>query len=208
MNDQYPTIMIRKLRKNIVPIVLMASLLNSCSFLKEVTTLGKCEFRVTTLEDPRLAGVDISNINSFGDIPFTDMGIITASILKGLLPLDFTLNVEAKNPNPAMAALNKLEYIAFIDDVEIAAGILDKRIEIPANGGVAIIPLRLNTDLIDIMKKDSRQALVNFGLNLADAGNRPTRVSIKIKPAILVGAIEIAYPGYFKLKYDFSSGEE
>ncbi|MCK4750595.1 MAG: hypothetical protein KAT15_26235, partial [Bacteroidales bacterium] len=144
--------MIRKLTKILVPIIIVASLLNSCSFLKEVTTFGKCEFRVTTLENPELAGIDISTINGFGDIGFPDMGIITASILRWVLPLDFTLNIEAKNPNPATAALNKLEYLAFIDDVEIAKGTLNQRIEIPANGGIEIIPLRFSIDLIEILK--------------------------------------------------------
>jgi LEA14-like dessication related protein len=180
----------------------------SCNILKEITTLGKCEFRMTTLEDPEIAGVDVSQIRSMSDINFVDMGIISASILRGDLPLSFTLNVEVRNPNPAMAALNRLEYMAFIDDVQVAEGSLDKRIEIPSNGGISTIPLHLRTDLIDILKKDSRQALVNFGLNLADAGNRPTRVSVKVKPTILVGAMEIVYPGYFTVKHDFTSGEE
>jgi LEA14-like dessication related protein len=192
-----------------IPMILLAAISqNSCNFLKEISALGKCEFRVTTLDDPEIAGVDVSQIRSFNDLSLVDMGIISASFLKGDLPLSFTLNVEVRNPNPAMAALNSLEYLAFIDDVEVANGQLDRRIEIPANGGVTAIPLRLNTDLIDIMKKDSRQALVNFGLNLADAGNRPTRVSIKVKPTILVGAMEINYPGYFTVKHDFTSGDE
>jgi len=192
----------------IIPMILLAAISeNSCNFLKEISTLGKCEFRVTTLEDPEIAGVDISQIRSFTDLNFVDMGIISSSFLRGDLPLSFTLNVEVRNPNPAMAALNGLEYLAFIDDVEVARGQLDRRIEIPANGGITTIPLRLSTDLIDILKKDSRQALVNFGLNLADAGNRPTRVSIKVKPTILVGAMEINYPGYFTLKHDFTSGD-
>lgn len=202
-------------RKNIsrlsifIPMILLAAISeNSCSFLKEISTLGKCEFRVTTLEDPEIAGVDVSQVRSFTDLNFAEMGIISASMLKGDLPLSFTLNVEVRNPNPTMAALNGLEYLAFIDDVEVASGQLDRHIEIPANGGITTVPLRLNTDLIDIMKKDSRQALVNFGLNLADAGNRPTRVSIKVKPTILVAAMEIDYPGYFTVKYDFTSGDE
>jgi LEA14-like dessication related protein len=192
-----------------IPMILLIAIAeNSCNFLKEISTLGKCEFRMTTLEDPAIAGVDVSQVRSFTDLNFADMGIISASILKGDLPLSFTLNVEVRNPNPAMAALNRLEYLAFIDDVEVARGHLDRRIEIPASGGISTIPLRLNTDLIDILKKDSRQALVNFGLNLADAGKRPTRVSIKVKPTILVGAMEINYPGYFTVKHDFTSGDE
>lgn len=192
-----------------IPMMFLAAVAeNSCHFLKEISALGKCEFRLSTLEDPVIAGVDVSQVRSFTDLNLADMGIISASILKGDLPLSFTLNVEVRNPNPAMAALNGLEYLTFIDDVEVARGQLDRRVEIPANGGISAIPLRLTTDLIDILKKDSRQALVNFGLNLADAGKRPTRVSLKIKPVILVGAMEINYPGYFTVKHDFTSGGE
>ena len=188
--------------------VFIPFMFNSCSLLKEMSTFGKCEFRTTTLENPRLAGVDVSNIKGFGDIGFAQMAILTTSLMKGEMPLEFTLNIEAKNPNPATAAMNKLEYIAFIDDVEVASGALNDRIEIPANGGVTAIPLRLHADLLELLGKDSRDALINFGLNLADEGSRPTRVSLKVKPTILIGAIEIAYPGYFTVKYDFSSGAE
>ena len=152
--------------------------MGSCSFLKEMTALKKCEFRVTTLENPELAGVDVSHVYSFSDISIADMGIISVSIMKGKLPLNFTLNIEARNPNPVMAALNRIEYIAFIDDAQVASGEMEQRIEIPANGGLTTIPLNLNTDLIEILKKDSRNALINFGLNLADASKRPTRVSL------------------------------
>jgi LEA14-like dessication related protein len=201
------------MNKNSYRIILLATLIslmlseNACHFLKEISTLGKCEFRLTTLDDPQLAGIDVSQVRNFGDLSLVDVGIVSSSILQGDLPLSFTLNVEVRNPNPAMAALNRLEYLAFIDDVEIARGELDGRIEIPANGGVSTIPLRLTTDLADILKKDSRQALVNFGLNLADAGKRPTRVSLRVKPTILVGALEINYPGYFTVQHDFTSGD-
>jgi LEA14-like dessication related protein len=199
--------MVRNLSKIIILATILIPTLHSCSFLKEVTAFGKCEFRTTTLEDPELAGVDVSRIQSFGDIGITDMAAITTAIMRGYLPLSFTLNLEARNPNPATAAMNRLEYLAFIDDVQVASGSLNDRIEIPANGGVTTIPLQLQTDLIEVLSKDSRQALVNFGLNLADAGNRPTRVSIKVKPTILIGGIELVYPGYFTVKYDFTSGD-
>ena len=179
----------------------------SCSFLKEISTLGKCEFKMGTLEQPLIAGIDVSSIKSFSDLSFIDVGIIGAAVLKGELPLSFTLNVEARNPNPVTAALNRLEYIAYIDDVEIAAGALDQRVEIAPNGGTTNIPLRLSTDLVRILNKDSRSALFNFGLNLADASNKPTRVTLKVKPTIMVGMAELQYPGYFNVRHDFTSGD-
>jgi LEA14-like dessication related protein len=188
--------------------LLLLTGIQSCSFLKEISTLGKCEFRMGTLEKPVIAGIDVGRINNFTDLTLVDAGIVGASVLRGELPLSFTLNIEARNPNPATAALNRLEYMAYIDDVEIARGSLDQRVEIAPNGGIAIIPLRLSTDLVSILNKDSRAALFNFGLNLADASNRPTRVTLKVKPTIMVGMMEIVYPGYFNVQHDFSTGDQ
>ena len=79
--------------------------------------------------------------------------------------------------------------------------------EIDAGGSTTVIPLRLTTDLVRILNKDSRAAIFNFGLNLADASNRPTRVTLKVKPTIMVGVMEIQYPGYISVKHDFTSGD-
>jgi len=198
----------KRIQKYIAVLALITTMgsINSCSLLKEVSTLGKCEFKMGTLEHPVIAGIDVSKISGFSDLSFIDVGIIGAAVLKGELPLSFTLNIEARNPNPVTAALNRLEYMAYIDDVEIAAGALDQRVEIAPSGGTTIIPMRLSTDLIRILNKDSRATLFNFGLNLADASNRPTRVTLKVKPTILVGMVELQYPGYFNVRHEFSSG--
>ena len=191
-----------------VYVLVLFTFIQCCSFLKEISTLGKCEFRMGTLEQPFIAGIDVSKIHNFTDLTLMDVGIVGASVMRGELPLSFTLNVEARNPNPATAALNRLEYMVYIDDVEVAKGSLDQRVEIAANGGIVNIPLRLSTDLVRILNKDSRATLFNFGLNLADASSRPTRVTLKVKPTIIVGMMEIEYPGYFNVKHDFTSGDQ
>ena len=116
-----------KILKTLAVLLFVSFMINSCSFLKEMASLGKCEFRLTTLENPVLAGIDVSQVRSYSDIGLADLAILTTSIIKGELPLSFTLNVETRNPNPAMAALNKLEYLAFIDDVQVASGSLTRR---------------------------------------------------------------------------------
>jgi len=197
---------ISKLITGLACILVPAIILQSCAFLKEIGALGKCEFRMGTLERPMIAGIEVSKINRFSDLSLSETAAVGSSVLKGELPLTFTLNIEARNPNPATAALNRLEYIAFIDDVEMARGLFDRRVEIPPGDGITTIPLQLSTDLVRILDKESRAALFNFGLNLADASNRPTRVTLKIKPTIMIGMAEIVYPGYFNIKYDFTSG--
>jgi len=179
----------------------------SCSYLKELSALKECEFRMGTLENPVLAGVDLSKIVSVKDYSIEQTGKITKSILQGTLPLSFILNVEAKNPNQKNASLNRLEYQAFIDNTRIAAGSVDEHIVIPAGGGIATIPLKVETDILDLLKKEPINTLLNYSLNLADNGKRPVRVSVKIKPWIAIGDKDVEYPGYLTITKDFSTGQ-
>lgn len=66
-------------------------------------------------------------------------------------------------------------------------------------------PLTIKTDIMKVTSHNSVNALVNFGLNLADASNTPTRVTIKIKPSLRIGKKQISYPGFIKVNKEFSS---
>jgi hypothetical protein len=178
----------------------------SCAYLKELSALKQCEFRYGLLENPVLAGVNIQNIHEPEDLSLKDMGQVAGSIFRGKLPLAFTIYVEVQNPNTETASLNKLEYIAFIDDAQIAGGEVNKRIEIPARG-IASVPVEIQTDIIGILQKEPRNALINFALNLADASNKPTRIGLKIKPYIRVGDKDLVYPGYIRIRHEFGTGE-
>jgi LEA14-like dessication related protein len=182
--------------------------LYSCSYLKELSALKDCEFRVGTMENPILAGVDISKIVTTKDYSIDQTAKITRSILQGTLPLSFILNVEVKNPNQKAASLNRLEYLTYIDDVQIASGAMEEHVVIPPDGGIANIPLKVETDVLDLLKKEPINTLLNYALNLADDGDRPVRVSIKIKPWIQIGNMDHEYPGYLTINQDFSTGKE
>jgi LEA14-like dessication related protein len=180
----------------------------SCSYLKELSALKECELRVGTLKNPVLAGVDLNKIVTVKDFSIDQTGKITKSILLGTLPLSFIINVDVKNPNQKNASLNRLEYLAFIDNTQVAVGAMEEHVVIPAGGGIATIPLKVETDVFDLFKKEPVNTLLNFCLNLADEDNRPVRVNIKIKPWIQVGSKDYEYPGYLTIGQDFSTGKE
>lgn len=186
---------------------LSAFVLNSCDILdqiSQVAMLSKCQFRLSTLTNTKLAGVNIQNIKSFDDLSFVDVAKVTAAYATGNLPISFTLNVEAKNPNTTAAGMSKLDWILLIDDLEVLTGITEQRITIPANGGTAVLPLNLSFNLLKVIESKNVESLANFGMNLAGAGNRPTRVTLKAKPTIYVGSSPITYPDYITIKSDFT----
>ncbi|MCX6272714.1 MAG: hypothetical protein NTU44_16155 [Bacteroidetes bacterium] len=175
----------------------------SCDLLQQAQKVGNlvnCNFGLKTVENLSLAGVNVQNIQSAGNLNILDLGKLTAAVAGGSLPLGFTLNVEAKNPNASPAGMSKLEWILYIDDIEMTRGMLNQQVNIPGNHGTAMIPIQMNVDLKKVLTNKTGDALLNFGLNLAGAGNKPTRFMLKAKPTISVGGYLLSYPGYITIR--------
>jgi len=83
----------------------------SCDILQQMVTFTKCEFKMNSLTNTKLVGIDIQNKNSFSDLSFMDAANATKTLLGGELPLSFNLNIETKNPNASTAAMQKMEWI-------------------------------------------------------------------------------------------------
>lgn len=190
-------------------VVVTAAVFSACDILdqaRQVTMLSKCEFRLKTVDQLKLAGVSIQQVKKLTDLNVMDAAKITAAAVSGSsLPLNFTLNVEVKNPNAGTAGLTKLDWILFIDDIQMVSGVNEQRVQIPGNGGTGTIPLAIGVNLKEVLKGKSGDAIANFGLNLAGAGNKPTRITLKAKPTIMVGSQSIAYPGYITIQNEFTS---
>jgi hypothetical protein len=187
--------------------ILLSTIITSCSVLNqtsEIASFARCEFRIESARNMKLAGVNIQDKHSVSDISLMDMAKIASVMARGTLPLTFDLNVAAKNPNPKLAAMNKLDWILYIDDIEMTRGILNQRIEIPSNG-VIVFPVAMSLDLMKSLNGKSGDALINFALNLGGTGSRPTRIKLKAKPTIMVGTTPIQYPGYITIKQEFGA---
>ncbi len=194
--------------KNAILVLIVIIAIFSCDVLQqasELHTFTKCKFRLKSVDDITLAGINIQDKESFSDLTLSDAAKVTQTLLGGSLPLSFTLNIEGKNPNNKKAALNKLDWILFIDDIEMTSGTNSERVEIPANNGTGILPLFINIDLKKVLSKETQSSLLNFGFNLAGGGGKPTRIMVKAKPTVYITGQPIKYPGYIKIREEFSS---
>jgi hypothetical protein len=180
-------------------------LLHGCSVFdqaSQIKNFARCEFRLESVEQVKLGGVNIQGKNGISDLGVMDYAKITGAVASGSLPLTFNLNVRSKNPNPGAAAMNKMEWILFIDDIEMTRGILNDRIEIPAQGTL-VFPVALQIDLMKALSGKSGDALLNFGFNLSGSGSRPMRITLKAKPTIYVGNSLLEYPGYITVTHEY-----
>jgi hypothetical protein len=188
-------------------IILLIFVVSACSVFQqtsEIAAFTKCEFRIESARNMKLGGVNIQDKHSLSDLSIMEMTKIAGIIAGGTLPLTFDLNIQVKNPNPGMAAMNKLDWILIIDDIEMTRGILNQRIEIQANN-ITTVPVAMSLDLMKSLSGKSGDALINFALNLAGTGSRPTRIKLKAKPTILVGTTPIEYPGYITIRQEFGA---
>ena len=187
--------------------LLLIIILSSCSVFQqtsEIASFARCQFRIESARNMKLAGINIQDKNTLSDFSIMEMARIGSVIAGGTLPLTFDLNMQAKNPNPGTAAMNKLDWIMIIDDIEMTRGVLNQRVEIPANM-VSEFLVAMNLDLMKSLEGKSGDALINFALNLAGASDRPSNIKLKAKPSILVGASPIEYPGYITIRQEFGA---
>jgi hypothetical protein len=113
----------------------MALLLHSCASLLSVANIASCKFRMESMQNTSLAGINIQGRTNFSGLSITDAGRLTNAYLNKNLPLSFILNIEATNPNVREAALHGFDWILNIDDVEMARGRQDQQITIPGDNG-------------------------------------------------------------------------
>lgn len=179
---------------------------SSCNLLTDMSSFARCEFRLNSVENITLAGINVQNTRSLSDLNALNAASLMRAVSENRFPLDFTLNVDARNPNPTTATLNRLDWILLIDDIEMTEGSTQKTISIPPNGGMTTFPLGFSFDLKQVLSGKSADALVNFGLNLAGGGNQPTRFTLRAKPHIRVNNMQFVYPGYLNIRTDFVSG--
>ncbi|MDX2130130.1 MAG: LEA type 2 family protein [Chloroherpetonaceae bacterium] len=192
-------------------VIALLILFNGCaSVMKQVEgilTLTKCEFRLASLSEPKLAGISVERIASPSDLSFSDAARLTLALTQAELPLTFRLNVEVKNPNQRAASLTRFQWRLFIDDLEMTAGTVSSPVSISANA-TAIVPMEMTVDLKKSLAGRSLETLKNFAFNLAGVGGKPTRVMLRVKPSLQVGSMMIDYPNEIDVRTEFTGGKK
>jgi LEA14-like dessication related protein len=179
-------------------VFLMISVFTSCDVARQARkaqNLSNCDFRIVSVENVNLSGIDFQHVKSISDISFMDAAIILAGFTSPTFPLSLQLTIEGRNPNQEEAGLERIEWVLFVDDFHMTSGILDKPFVIPARGA-SMIPVQVAIDLKQVLSGKSAEAVMKFCMNLAGMGKEPTRFKIKLKPTIMVAGSALKYPGF------------
>ena len=189
-----------------VVLVGMATWLQGCASLKQMQdallNLKRLQFKLDNVVPGQLAGIDLSKASSPSSFSLSDGLKLTSAFANKSLPLNFTLNVAARNPNDGTggstqntATLTSFAWKLKVDQQETIAGNIASPLEIPGTGQATIIPLDVGLDLFSFFSDQGFDSMINLALAVAGQSGSASRLSLTAVPKITIAGIPLEYPG-------------
>ena len=182
------------MRKLIVKIGILLVVIASFCGCDTVNMLN-CSFEKRNVDNFSFAGIGFDKFNSISDINIlTDGATILSALSKGTAPITFNLNVEGKNPNKSVAAIEQMDWKILVDEAEFL-GSITEAFSIPAEG-TNVLPLQIGFDAMKVLDGSSVQSLFNLYQNITGKNaSQGSNVTIMIRPTIM----GIKFPNYITL---------
>lgn len=193
------------MKKIILSVTLsMCVLFSSCDILSSiadqlsgVANLANCEYTLKDVSNVSIAGVNLKNITN-GNIKAGDVIMLAAALKNKQVPLNMNVNINVKNPTAQQALLTAMDWILDIDGTQFANGNNTTSYNVNANS-TTVIPLAVSTDVYTFFSQGGIESLKNFVSSFSNDGTS-SKVSLRIKPSISVGTLNIPAPNYIKLE--------
>lgn len=184
--------------------------LSNCGISEQVQqakAFKGAQIRLASVEQATVAGIDVAQIRQPSDVSTVDKARLVAAYAAGNVPLRMRVNLEIRNPNDEVAALNELDYIALIDGKQVATGRTTQRIEVAPNStSMALVTVESN--LREAVSEDSGEALANLVLGLTDRDRQPARLTMRVRPTFITSnGRRITPAGYVTLDKEFTASE-
>jgi hypothetical protein len=175
-----------------------------CSAIQGLMGLNKLQFKLDNVNNFSVAGINVANATSRGDISVGNILNLTSAFAQKKLPVSFTLNVAVKNPNTGgngKAATNlflrKIAWNLLIDDRTTISGVTDQRLEIPGTGQTVTVPLQIGLDLYQFFGDKGFDDLLNLALALGGRSGSASRLKLtaRVSAEIPGTTAVVEYPG-------------
>ncbi|MBN1637884.1 MAG: hypothetical protein JW866_02885 [Ignavibacteriales bacterium] len=189
------------MKKLFVLAIAVSLLLTSCSIFDTIENIQRLRFKLSSIADFKVSDISIASKNSYSDFSPVEILKLTSSILDGKLPIQFVLNLDAKNPNDGTGGsprtnltIESFPWRLFIDNKETIAGNIGNPISVPGVGESTIIPLTLELDLFKFFENNSLESLLNIALKLGGAEGKPTDLQLVADPVLGTPLGNLKYP--------------
>jgi LEA14-like dessication related protein len=173
------------------------------SSLSGAYNLANCNYRYHSVSNLVISDMDLSN----GLNPLMIPKVL--AILNGnasSIPLNFRLNIDVQNPNSGPAAFQSMNYIISIDDIRFTTGNFKQPFQVNA-GETKMLPMDIGVDIAEIIKNNSRSAVVNIVKNFLGLSDTASKVTVQLKPSFKVGEQTFTSPVYIPVNFSFGGNK-
>jgi len=164
-----------------------------------------------------VSSVNISNIKSVNDLSLSDGLRLSQAFANKSLPVNFTLNILAHNPNSKSsnsggssnfdAIINSIDWVLFVDDKETVNGRVNTPITVPSGNQTTVIPVSIGLDLVKFFGDKNYLDIMNLALAIGGANGSSSKLQLRMKPTVSIAGIPISYPNYLTvIDKEFNSG--
>lgn len=175
-------------------LILSAIALSGCAALQQFNALQDVDFSLDGVSDVTLAGIDLSQVDSFDDIGLADLGTLAAAVGRNQVPMVFQLHVRAENPdeNRVQARLTRFDWTLLLEGRETLSGAIEEEIILPS-GEPTDIPILIDFNLMEFFRGNGRD-LLQLALSFAGLGGEPKNVTLRATPIVDTPLGAIRYP--------------
>jgi len=187
---------ITSLKHTVLPLLIVCVIFSSCA-LTRMATLAKCEYKLNSIDQITIAGVEI-NPNGATNISFSDLMTLTSSYSSGSMPTDLDVILDIKNPNATQASMSKFDWKIAFKDTEVAQGTVDNPINVGANSEENF-KLSTKFDLMNALSNLSLDEVKDGLVNAFDDQGNPKELKVFIKPYMSILNNDVAYPDFIEI---------
>ena len=177
-----------------------------CSAYETIVNLSRLKFRIDSIDNLELAGIPLKNKLSINDFSTLETMKLSTAFVRNTLPLTFTINVDAKNPNDGTggyprtnATIVSFPWRLFLDDKQTVTGNIGSEVAVPGSGETTKIPLKVTIDLVQFFKDRGYQGILNLALNLVKESSAPSKITLYAQPTVGSQLGNIKYPKEIKI---------
>ncbi|MBX3007750.1 MAG: LEA type 2 family protein [Melioribacteraceae bacterium] len=176
-------------------------IISGCSVLQTFENIARLKYKIHSASDYQISGINPLNKKSLKDFSALEMLKLTSAVAKGSMPLVFTLNIEAKNPNDGASgsprtdiSITSLPWKLFVNDNQLVAGNISEPIFVPGKGESMLIPIKIEFDILKSLKDRSLEDVFNLLLNVGGVDGSTSNLKLKIQPVLGTPVGNIGYP--------------
>ncbi len=174
---------------------------SACSILQTITNVSRLKFKLGEVNNFSVNGISLNEKSRISDFTPSDLLKLSTIFATGKMPASFTLNILAKNPNDGTGGyaatdinLKAFDWDLFLNDTKTISGGIGAPVIVPGVGESAVIPLRVEIDLLKFFGSGSLDEVINLALKLGGKRGNTSAVKVVAKPILGTPIGDISYP--------------